>query len=59
MPPVYSHAIPSIQDVNPNIPAVLAQVDVNRRIVANSALNRDNLRQAKIVAKTLCLSTQF
>jgi len=56
MPPVYTHAIPSIQDVNPNIPAVLAQVDLNRRIAANSDLNRDDLRQAKIVAKTLSLN---
>jgi hypothetical protein len=55
---VYTHAIPSIQDVNPNIPAVLAHVDLNRRIAANSALNRDDLRQAKIVAKTLSLSTK-
>jgi hypothetical protein len=49
---IYNHA------TNPNIPAVLAQVDLNRCIAANSALNRDDLRQAKIVAKTLSLSTK-
>lgn len=43
MPPVqvYSHAIPSIHNVNPNLPAIFAQVDLNRHIAANSALNHD------------------
>jgi hypothetical protein len=62
MPPVqvYSYGTLSVQDVNPNIPAILAQVDLNRRIAANSALNRDDLRhwQGKFVVEKLASSTQ-
>ena len=53
-----SYAIISVQDVNSNLLAILAQVDLNRRVAANSALNRDDLRQEKFVATIPALSTQ-
>ena len=50
--PKYAHAIPSLHQVIPLLPA-LGDLDVNRPIVANTPLDPANLTNAKVVAKKL------
>ena len=49
----YQFNIPSVQNRNPALPAVLGQVDLNRAIAAGDAIDRDNLIHAKAVATAL------
>jgi hypothetical protein len=50
--PKYAHAIPSLFQAIPTLPA-LGDLDVNRLIVANTPLDPANLTNAKVVAKKL------
>jgi hypothetical protein len=50
--PKYAHAIPSLFETIPTLP-VLGDLDVNRRIQANTLLDPANLTNARLVAKKM------
>ena len=52
-PPTYFNNIPSLHESTAGVPAVLGNLDLNRGIQAGTAINRDNLVQAKSIAKSL------
>jgi len=52
-PPTYFNNIPSLHESMAGVPAVLGNLDLNRGIQAGAAIDRDNLLQAKCVAKSL------
>jgi hypothetical protein len=47
------HDIPSIRDKHPNLPAILCDIDINRRIQANTPIDHATLIHAESVAKVL------
>jgi hypothetical protein len=51
--PTYPHDIQSIRDVHPNLPVILGNLDLNRRIQANTPVDRAGLVHAQEVAKIL------
>jgi hypothetical protein len=53
-PPTFPHAIPSIHQKNPhNIPAILANLDLNRGVQAGDDLNYEEVIHANAVATAL------
>ena len=50
---IYTHDIPSVQDVNPALPPVLGHLDLNRTIFAGDPIICQNLSHAKAVVMTL------
>ncbi|KAF8901402.1 hypothetical protein CPB84DRAFT_1777781 [Gymnopilus junonius] len=50
--PTYAHAIPSLSETIPTLPA-LGDLDINRAIAANAPIDRANLTNAKVVAKAM------
>ena len=52
-PPSFLHDIPSIHQKNPAIPAVLANLDLNRGVVAGDPLNYEEVVHAKAVVTAL------
>jgi hypothetical protein len=52
-PPTYFNNIPSLHDSMAGVPAILGNLDLNCGIQAGAAISRDNLVQAKSVAKSL------
>lgn len=51
--PSFLHDIPSIHQKNPAIPAVLANLDLNRGVVAGDVLNYEEVVHANAVATAL------
>lgn len=49
----YSHNIPSVHNLNPNVPADLGELDLNLEIVVGQPLARQDLSHARLVSKTL------
>ncbi|KAF8065308.1 hypothetical protein FPV67DRAFT_1782240 [Lyophyllum atratum] len=49
----YMHPIPSVRQVNPTLPGILGNVDLNRAIAADSPIAPEDLTHAKAVATTL------
>ncbi|KAF8062557.1 hypothetical protein FPV67DRAFT_1673028 [Lyophyllum atratum] len=49
----YMHPIPSVRQVNPTLPDILGNVDLNRAIAADSRIAPEDLTHAKAVATTL------
>jgi hypothetical protein len=52
-PPSFLHDIPSIHQKNPDIPAVLANLDLNRGVRAGDALDYEEVIHANAVASAL------
>lgn len=53
VPPTYLYNIPSVQASNAGLPGVLGNLDLNRNIQAGAPVDRQNLANAKSVAKGL------
>jgi hypothetical protein len=49
----YLHDIPSVQDVCPHLPAILGNIDINRRVQAHTPIDRAVLNHANGVAVAL------
>ena len=52
-PPSFLHDIPSIHQKNPEIPPVLANLDLNRGVAAGDALDYEQVIHANAVATAL------
>lgn len=52
-PPTYFNNTPSLHESTAGVPAILGNLDLNHGFQAGAAIDRDNLVQAKPVAKSL------
>ena len=52
-PPTFLHDIPSLHEKNPQVPAVLANLDLNRRVSEGDELDYGQVEHSKAIVKAL------